>query len=204
MFRNLRLKLQPEKIVVDPGRLSGERLAKNPYLPITLAQLNRLPDNIKIRIFRNLIPPSLLTQFNIDPITWKGSQESIAVQIKAEPGTGVVWISARTTPHQSGEFFCLEIADNAYNGIDLNLILLNDPIQHGTNQLVADLSQVEFMSSAGLRAILVALREARQNGGDLRLAAAQPGVEKTLKMSGFTSIMKAYPSVGEALSSFTA
>ncbi len=27
----------------------------------------------------------------------------------------------------SGEFFCLEIADNAFNGVDLNLILLNDP-----------------------------------------------------------------------------
>ena len=75
--------------------------------------------------------------------------------------------------------------------------------QQGASQLVADLSQVEFMSSAGLRAILAALKEARQHGGDLRLAAAQPGVEKILKISGFTSILKAYPSVDEALSSFT-
>jgi hypothetical protein len=127
MFRNLRLKLQPEKIVVDPGRLSGEWLAEAPYLPITLAQLNRLPDNVKIRIFRNLIPPSLLTKFDIDPITWIGTQGKSGVRIKAEPGTSVIWISVRTTPNESGEFFCLEIADNVYNGIDLNLILLNDP-----------------------------------------------------------------------------
>lgn len=118
MFRNLRLKLQPEKIVVDPASLSGEWLAENPYTPITLAQLNRLPENIRIRILRNLIPPSLLNQFDIDPITWKGSQGSKAVQIKADQGTGVIWVSARTTPDSSGEFFCLEIADNAYNGID--------------------------------------------------------------------------------------
>ena len=80
---------------------------------------------------------------------------------------------------------------------------MSDQIQQGASQLVADLSQVEFMSSAGLRAILAALKEARQHGGDLRLAAAQPGVEKILKISGFTSILKAYPSVDEALSSFT-
>lgn len=57
---------------MDPANLSGEWLAENPYSPVTLAQLNRLPENTKIRIFRNLIPPSLLSQFDIDPISWKG------------------------------------------------------------------------------------------------------------------------------------
>jgi anti-sigma B factor antagonist len=79
---------------------------------------------------------------------------------------------------------------------------MSEQIQEGANQLVADLSLVEFMSSAGLRAILASLKEARQHGGDLRLAAAQPGVEKILKMSGFLSILKAYPNVDEAISSF--
>lgn len=39
----------------------------------------------------------------------------------------MIWVAVRTTPDSSGEFFCLEIADNPYNGIDLNLILLNNP-----------------------------------------------------------------------------
>lgn len=68
--------------------------------------------------------------------------------------------------------------------------------------LVADLSQVDFMSSAGLRVILTALKESRQQGGDLRLAAAQTGVEKVLKMSGFTTILKAFQTVEEAIDSF--
>jgi anti-sigma B factor antagonist len=75
-------------------------------------------------------------------------------------------------------------------------------ISAGHSQLVLDLSQVEFMSSAGLRAILVSLKECRREGGDLRLAAAQPGTEKVLKISGFLSIIKSYPSVGAALVSF--
>ncbi len=79
---------------------------------------------------------------------------------------------------------------------------LSAEIGSGHTQIVGDLSRVEFMSSAGLRAILAALKDSRQQGGDLRLAAAQPGVEKVLKMSGFTSILKAYSSVDEAVASF--
>ncbi len=69
-------------------------------------------------------------------------------------------------------------------------------------RLVINLAQVEFMSSAGLRAILATLKESRQHGGDLRLAAAQPGVEKILRMSGFTNILKTFTTVDEAVNSF--
>lgn len=75
-------------------------------------------------------------------------------------------------------------------------------ISNDHNQLVADLNHVDFMSSAGLRALLASLKESRHQGGDLRLAAPQPGVEKILKISGFISILKAFPSVNEAVTSF--
>jgi hypothetical protein len=127
MFRSLRLKLQPEKIVTDPGSLSGQWLAENVHSPITLSQINRLPGNTKQRLYRNLIPPSLLAEYEIDPITWKGPRGNGHVLLRAEDGKGVAWISARIPPDDSGEFFCLEIADNAFNGVDLNLILLNNP-----------------------------------------------------------------------------
>jgi hypothetical protein len=127
MFRSLRLKLQPEKLATDPGSLSGQWLAANVHLPTTLAQINRLPGNTKRRLYRNSIPPSLLVEYEIDPITWKGPQGYGHVLLKAEDGKGVTWISARIPPDDSGEFFCLEIADNAFNGVDLNLILLNNP-----------------------------------------------------------------------------
>ena len=79
---------------------------------------------------------------------------------------------------------------------------ISTQISTGYPQLVIDLSQVEFMSSAGLRAILVSLKECRREGGDLRLAAAQPGIEKVLKLSGFLTVIKSYPSVAEAQVSF--
>ena len=79
---------------------------------------------------------------------------------------------------------------------------LSRQVGGGQRQLVADLTQVDFMSSAGLRAILAGLKEARQSGGDLRLAGASANVEKVLKMSGFTNILKAFATVDEAVSSF--
>lgn len=75
--------------------------------------------------------------------------------------------------------------------------------QHaGSSQLVFDLAQVDFMSSAGLRVILATAKDARQRGGDLRLAAPQDGVIKTLKMAGFTSIVKTFDTTAEAIASY--
>lgn len=78
----------------------------------------------------------------------------------------------------------------------------DEELNNGNAHLVVDLSEVDFMSSAGLRAMLASLKQSRQTGGDLCLAAPQPDVERILKMSGFTSILKTYASVEEALADF--
>ena len=74
----------------------------------------------------------------------------------------------------------------------------------GTVHLVGDLSGVEYTSSAGLRALLATLRNARQRGGDFRLAAVRPPVLRVLELSGFTSILKLYADVDTAVDSFGA
>ena len=80
---------------------------------------------------------------------------------------------------------------------------LSERINAETKQIILDLSQVDFMSSAGLRMILTALKASRQLGGDLYLAGAQPSVEKMLKVSGFTSIVKTFPTVEAAVVEFS-
>ena len=69
-------------------------------------------------------------------------------------------------------------------------------------RLVADFSNVAYTSSAGLRALLSTLKDARRHGGDFRLAGVQPGVLRVLELSGFTSILKLYGDVGSAVASF--
>lgn len=73
----------------------------------------------------------------------------------------------------------------------------------GHNQIVADLSGLEYTSSAGLRVLLGVVKETRQEGGDLRLAAVRANVNKVLSLSGFTSILKTYDSVDEAVQSYS-
>ena len=80
---------------------------------------------------------------------------------------------------------------------------IDDQIQNGHNRVVLDMSGVDFMSSAGLHAILSALKRSRQQGGDLYIAAPSPGVYKVLNISGFTSILKSFPSVDQAVVNFT-
>jgi len=80
----------------------------------------------------------------------------------------------------------------------------HDEIAAGRVKLVGDLSGVEYMSSAGLRALLETVKEARQHGGDLRLAAVRPDVLRVLDLSGFTRILKLYDDAGAAASSFGA
>ncbi len=82
------------------------------------------------------------------------------------------------------------------------IAIFHKHIHDGHPDVIADFSQVEFMSSAGLRAILASVKEARSVGGDFRMANPSAGIDKVLKMAGFHNIVKIYPSVQEALASF--
>ena len=90
---------------------------------------------------------------------------------------------------------------DALTAADLSRVLSNQ-VAEGKVNLIVDLIAVEFMSSAGLRTLLGAVKEARSNGGDLRITSTNPGVDKVLKMSGFHNIAKVFPSQAEAISSF--
>ena len=77
-------------------------------------------------------------------------------------------------------------------------------IESGDRRFIIDLAQLDYVNSAGLRVLLSAVKEARQRGGDLRLAGAQQHVQKVLEMSGFTSILKIFADVPAAAASFGA
>ena len=78
------------------------------------------------------------------------------------------------------------------------------PIGQGRMLLVADFSTVTYTSSAGLRSLLVTVKDCRRRGGDLRIAAPQPQVERVLGISGFTSIIKIFADRDSAVASFEA
>ena len=75
-------------------------------------------------------------------------------------------------------------------------------LNEGHTRLVVDLAGVDYTSSAGLRALLGSVKEARRRGGDLRLCAARENVLKVLTLSGFTSIVKHFPDAPAAVRSY--
>ena len=77
-----------------------------------------------------------------------------------------------------------------------------EQVRQGRTRLVAGFDGVDYTSSAGLRVLLATLKDARQRGGDLRLAGVRDKVRSVLDLSGFTSILKCYPDVESAVGSY--
>ena len=127
MFRSLRVKRQPEKIVPDSASISAEDLGRDPTIPITFHQINNLPENAKRRIYRALLPTRLMVAHGIDPISWKGLGSDRDVLLSAEAETNGVRIALRNGKSDSDEILRIELADNLLNGVDLNFIQINDP-----------------------------------------------------------------------------
>ena len=65
--------------------------------------------------------------------------------------------------------------------------------------LVVDLSAIDYISSAGLRVLLVAAKTARQRGGSLMLVGPKPAIVEILKISGFDKILPIHPTMDAAV-----
>ena len=128
MFKRLRVKPEPQKVGPDPGGISVSQLIGDANLPVTIKALNSLPENPKLRLYRTLIPIQVLADFDINPRTWQNPDRLSQVKLDAEKDSNKVKITAWYGEDPSNEFFYLELADNAYNGIDLNFLIVNNPI----------------------------------------------------------------------------
>ncbi len=55
-------------------------------------------------------------------------------------------------------------------------------------QLLLDLSKLKYISSAGLRILLLAAKRVQQKGGRIVLFSLQPNVKEIFDISGFSSM----------------
>ena len=65
--------------------------------------------------------------------------------------------------------------------------------------LIIDCAALEYVSSAGLRAVLLAARAAQRAGSAFALCALQPAVREVFDLSGFSRILAVYPDRATAL-----
>jgi len=75
---------------------------------------------------------------------------------------------------------------------------IDDLVASGKARVVVDLHAVDFIDSSGLGALIGGLKAARQQGGDLRIAAAGDQVRAVLKLTNLDRILDPYATVEEA------
>ncbi len=79
---------------------------------------------------------------------------------------------------------------------------LSNAIDEGNTNIVLDLSQVSYMSSAGLRELVSAFKKVRRVSGDLRIAQPSTRVQEVLEMAGLDTIFQIFPTQTDAVGSY--
>lgn len=72
-------------------------------------------------------------------------------------------------------------------------------VENGERRLVLDLSQIEYISSAGLRVVLMLVKQLKASGGSLVLCGMKPSIKEVFDISGFSKILQIRGSRAEAL-----
>ena len=103
-----------------------------------------------------------------------------------------------TTIHESYVIAQVEGEVDAYTARELNNTLM-DLLGQGHRRIVIDVAGMTFISSAGIRAILFAHREAVQLDAEIRLVGPQDQVQRTFKIVGFFELFQISDTLQEAI-----
>jgi anti-anti-sigma factor len=74
-----------------------------------------------------------------------------------------------------------------------------DAVLASAKNVALDFSQLDYISSAGLRVLLGAAKQLRSSGGTLRMFGLNQSVREVFEISGFSTILSVYPTEAEAL-----
>jgi anti-sigma B factor antagonist len=107
------------------------------------------------------------------PMTGKVRHVELKVSTRSQDGRTIMSLGGEidlyTAPRLHGELVAILSGD--------------EPVQ-----VVVDMSGIEFCDSTGMNVLLAAHRRAREQGGDLELAAPRPAVRKVLQVTGLESV----------------
>ncbi len=119
----------------------------------------------------------------------QGDENVLTMVRHSTPGAGLVAGTALVTP--KGRI-------DATNSTQFER-MLHAPIEAAQRFVVVDLSQVSYISSSGLRVLLIAAKELHQRRGHLVLCCPQPSVNRIMQITGFAEILLLYANREAAL-----
>jgi len=76
---------------------------------------------------------------------------------------------------------------------------LEAPVSQGRNEILVDCARLDFVTSAGLRVLLVTGKRVAAAGGRLVLCALNPSVREVFDISGFANLFPILPARESAL-----
>lgn len=87
---------------------------------------------------------------------------------------------------------------DAMTSIEAQKVLLG-LLNKGKHNLIIDLTHAEFLSSAGLCALLIVAKRAKELKAFICLVNLNPQVHETLEITGFLSLLQTYTDLETAL-----
>ncbi|MCX6152484.1 MAG: STAS domain-containing protein [Ignavibacteriales bacterium] len=72
-------------------------------------------------------------------------------------------------------------------------------IDGGTLKIVIECSKMDYISSAGLRVLLVGAKKLKNANGKIILCSLQDYIKEVFEIAGFTAIFPIYPDLSAAL-----
>lgn len=105
------------------------------------------------------------------------------------------------TKNKEDKFTSVTLKDNKLNTLNApelksEFVVINS---EGERYIILDLSNIEFVDSSGLSAILTANRLCKNSNGSLVLTGLQENVQKLINISQLDDILNIVPSMTEAV-----
>ena len=93
----------------------------------SLRGINRLPPEIKERVYASLIPVDLFASYGVDRFSLMDRDGQKALQFDFPPETGNVKIAFRRSRAENDPIVFIQLSDTRYEEVEFEWIIINDP-----------------------------------------------------------------------------
>lgn len=114
------------------------------------------------------------------------SDSSVNISVQEMKRVDLVTVSGRVDSSNAAQL------DETLKGI----------MERGQHNIVLDLSGIEYISSAGLRVLVSALRTCKKHLGDVRIAAPSERVNEVLSLAGLDALFQTFTDATTAVGSY--
>jgi serine/threonine-protein kinase RsbW len=127
--------------------------------------------------------------------------DSVQFEFGGPDGNVLIMSKTLAAPTPTAEIFALAGRLDAVS-TQTAIARVYAAISAGARYILLDLADVTFLSSSGLRALLLVRKELLAHQGELRLCMLKPQVREVFTLTGFTQVFAIHDTRDEALKAF--